>query len=844
MKRLLTLLLVVLVCFGCMTLIACGDNNTDTDTDSTPELPSNLDNAVEYVFSMYNSGLGDEAAKLEKDLTVIASVIVEKDTFTVEWSVEVTKGAADAVKVVDGANNTKTIDIPDYNDEQIEFTLKATVKGADNETGDVSFKYYIPVRVKQEVDSSSKIVLKFMDGDKTKYITGKHYLYTSSSGSQKWELELTENLAEALAITVVENADNTISFVAENKYLFCDATNVKFVDTQDDNTKFVLEPSSNGTFIKCAVANYNGKAQYLEVYSGYLTCYGMNAEKADIYTFVFGDADSTVAGTIVIPENTDKPGTGDDNTGGDNTGDEIVDTNPSYIFGMTQANCDNKIYYLAGGMNGFYMATTEDKASALKVYLESTEGGYYFYCYVDGAKTYINMVVSDDGLHVNGAYEATASTVYTLDADKNTLIAEVDGAPYWFGTRNDKTYTTMGPCKTEYEGFYGVLYSTTVEDDDNTGDDNTGDDNTGDDNTGDIIAGKIVIQFKDGDNIKYVTGKHYLYTSSSGTQKWELELTDNLAEALAVTIQENDDNTISFVAEGKYLFCNGTDVKFVDAQDDYTKFVLEDATDGKFIKCAVANYNGKAQYLEVYSGYVTCYSMNDSKANIYTFSLVEADSTVAGTIVIPEQHVCSEFTDATCTAPKKCTECGETEGQALGHDYSNGECNRCGAKQPAAGETVLPGNLSFANLANKSSADSYMATNFPEWTITGKLGNGYAGYLGFGRSGDGTSSIKSSQIITNTAFTVTTVLKGNGSNGVASSTLTFTLVDAEGNTIATGYAEGSDVAAITPVDAKDTTYNISFTFVEGKTWSDVSNLVISFAKTTGNIGLKSLDFIQ
>ncbi|MBQ4511252.1 MAG: hypothetical protein II984_11055, partial [Clostridia bacterium] len=274
MKRLLTLLLVVLVCFGCMTLIACGDS-TDTDTGSTPEVPSNLDNAIEYVFSMYNSGLGDEAAKLEKDLTVIASVIVEKDTFNVEWSVEVTKGAADAVKVVDGANNTKTIDIPDYNDEQIEFTLKATVKGAGDETGNVSFKYYIPVRVKQEIDSSSKIVLKFMDGETTKYITGKHYLYTSSSsGSQKWELELTENLAEALAITVVENDDNTVSFVAEGKYLFCDATNVKFVDTQDDNTKFVLEPTSNGTFIKCAVANYNGKAQYLEVYSGYLTCYG------------------------------------------------------------------------------------------------------------------------------------------------------------------------------------------------------------------------------------------------------------------------------------------------------------------------------------------------------------------------------------------------------------------------------------------------------------------------------------------------------------------------------------------------------------------------------------------
>ena len=537
MKRLLTLLLVVLVCLGCMTLVACGnnnDNNTDTDTGSTPAGPSNLDNAIEYVFSMYNSGLGDEAAKLEKDLTVIASVIVEKDSFNVEWSVEVTKGAADAVKVVDGANNTKTIDIPDYNDEQIEFTLKATVKGADGKTGDVSFKYYIPVRVKQEIDSSSKIVLKFMDGETPKYITGKHYLYTSSSsGSQKWELELTENLAEALAITVVENDDNTVSFVAEGKYLFCDATNVKFVDTQDDNTKFVLEPTSNGVFIKCAVANFNGKAQYLEVYKGYLTCYGMN-ESSDpaIFTFSFVDADNTVAGTIVIPDNTDKPGSGDDTTGGDNTGDEVVDTNPSYIFGMTQANCDNKIYYLAGGMNGYYMETTEDKDAALKVYLEETDGGYYFYCYVGSTKTYINMVVS--GEHVNGAYEATASTVYTLDSEKNTLIATVNDAPYWFGTRNDKTYTTMGPCKTEYEGFYGVLYATETD----------GDDTTGGDNTGDEVVDT---------NPSYIFGMtqancdNKIYYLAGGMNGYYMETTEDKDAALKVYLEETDG--------GYYFYC-------------------------------------------------------------------------------------------------------------------------------------------------------------------------------------------------------------------------------------------------------------------------------------------------
>ena len=195
---------------------------------------------------------------------------------------------------------------------------------------------------------------------------------------------------------------------------------------------------------------------------------------------------------------------------------------------------------------------------------------------------------------------------------------------------------------------------------------------------------------------------------------------------------------------------------------------------------------------------------------------------------------------------------GDITPPAHEHNFVNGEC-ACGEKDPSyvppVVSTELPASLSFSGLANKADGDAYMAENFPEWTITGKLGAGYGGYIGFGRSNSSpsitattTSAITSSAFSTSTAFTVTAVIKGNGSNGVVTSTLTFTLIDADGNTVATGYANGSTTAAITPVDAKDTTYNISFTFVEGKTWTDVSNLVVTFAKATGNIGLKSLDF--
>ncbi len=173
---------------------------------------------------------------------------------------------------------------------------------------------------------------------------------------------------------------------------------------------------------------------------------------------------------------------------------------------------------------------------------------------------------------------------------------------------------------------------------------------------------------------------------------------------------------------------------------------------------------------------------------------------------------------------------------------ANGGNGNTGTDTPVTDTNKLE-DLVFTNLANKASGDTYLTTNFPNWTITGKLGNGYGGYLGFGRSGDKTSAITSNTFSTETEFDVKVVLKGNGSDGVMTSTLTFELVDKNGNVVATGYAEGATEASICPIDQKDTTYTISFTFAEGKTIVDATNLKISFAKETGNIGFKSLTVV-
>lgn len=47
------------------------------------------------------------------------------------------------------------------------------------------------------------------------------------------------------------------------------------------------------------------------------------------------------------------------------------------------------------------------------------------------------------------------------------------------------------------------------------------------------------------------------------------------------------------------------------------------------------------------------------------------------------------FSDATCTTPKSCIVCMHSEGDALGHNYYNGQCKRCGQEDPSISKEVI-----------------------------------------------------------------------------------------------------------------------------------------------------------
>ena len=311
----------------------------------------------------------------------------------------------------------------------------------------------------------------------------------------------------------------------------------------------------------------------------------------------------------------------------------------AYKFGMVQKNCNNAIYYLAGGMDGYYMASTDNKVEALDVYLEETTGGYYLYTMINGAKTYINMVTSADGAHVNGAYEATASTVYTYDATNKTIISQAtkDGEPadFWFGTRNDKSYTTIGPCAVSYAGFYCQFYGEGGEVADNGGN-NGGDVGTPENG---VYTIPQVLAAAEGTSV-IVKG-----TVNSIYQDWS-ETYNNISVYI---VDSNDNRLLVFglttrVAIGDQITVTGT----------------------------VGVYNGVNQIAK------------------------------GGTATIDVAHTCN-YKEADCENAATCTLCGGVQAGsvALGHSApnANGCCDNCGSNLVASYTSV---SLSFSDVANRT----------------------------------------------------------------------------------------------------------------------------------------------
>ncbi len=211
--------------------------------------------------------------------------------------------------------------------------------------------------------------------------------------------------------------------------------------TYDDNDYAGAWVNSFDTSLGTAVANDGDVTITLNSAVDSLTFATMVAQaRAYSITVYTGDAP-------VTPPTEDE----DDTTTSTAT---LVDTpvaGTAYKFGMIQENKSaTDVYYITGAMaNTYYFGTTTDVTKAVDVYLEEVSGGYNLYAIIEGAKKYINIVIS--GTHENAVYEDAASTVYTYDATLKTLVVNLDTSDGTskFALAGYGTYTTVTPCDIE-----------------------------------------------------------------------------------------------------------------------------------------------------------------------------------------------------------------------------------------------------------------------------------------------------------------------------------------------------------------------------------------------------------
>ena len=113
MKKLIACVLVLVLCVS--VFAGC---NKPAESAATA-----LDKAKSYVFLLYKDGF----YKTPADYQVVSIVNIDGTVFNIDWSIEVTKGAATAAKI--GANDGKvlTIDIDEKNPEDTEYKLIATL---------------------------------------------------------------------------------------------------------------------------------------------------------------------------------------------------------------------------------------------------------------------------------------------------------------------------------------------------------------------------------------------------------------------------------------------------------------------------------------------------------------------------------------------------------------------------------------------------------------------------------------------------------------------------------------------------------------------------------------------
>ncbi len=137
----------------------------------------------------------------------------------------------------------------------------------------------------------------------------------------------------------------------------------------------------------------------------------------------------------------------------------------------------------------------------------------------------------------------------------------------------------------------------------------------------DELIGSTIILYNASTD-RYVSPIIDSYITVKDTTKTTLQTTQNRNESVRLIVKEVGETIIFVTTDGEYLCCDSGGVYFDSKQTDYSRFILEEADNGYYIRCYSYYYNGKSpQYLDIYNNELSAYSIQTDILGQYVFQL-------------------------------------------------------------------------------------------------------------------------------------------------------------------------------------------------------------------------------
>ena len=666
MKKILSFIIIAVLCLGVLSScdVINGLINPHTHNyvggvcecgEVDPEATFYPERAAEYIVTQYNK----VNPVTPSDYEVYGQVIIAKAVYTVDWSVD-----NELVKLTDNGN-TWLVDVDEKSESEQAYKLTGLITAPDGTTATVTFDRTVPeyaVISFEEYMAAEKgatvTVEGIVVGINAHSLNNKYnhlYLMDASGKGGYYCYKLKADPAEAgVKVGMTVSVSGTVEpysgmqEIKDGSFQIVDET-IKTITPVDVTTNFAAgEPLTNFVAMPVVIKGVTIGAQDLEKDTSQYLYFSIGEEKGYVRTYVSdfinltinkeGDAYTSPDKATIDAAHAEKFGWTANVTGIL----VLYGVENPYII-PTSVECFEYLEYvektaeekIAAELEGISVpeAITENTTLTLPLV-----GKYYNDVKIAWTVDNTAYTVGEDGkLEIKlGAEKVTLTLTATLTCgdktETKTLEVAVDAASADLYVPKSTTTPVAG---TAYK-FY-------------------------------------LVQVTLGKNL-YLTGEvsgRYLVT------------TDKADQAVDVYVETVEGGVKLYILDGEtkqYITVyNNADGKLSVKYDAAgTSVYTYNAT----VNAWVTNMDGTDYYLGTYSNFNT---VSASKLSYITAENTGKEQFPAGfaTIEFVVENECEHvWADATCTSPKKCTECGETEGDPIAHSYTDHVCTGCGADDP------------------------------------------------------------------------------------------------------------------------------------------------------------------